>query len=159
MEGTSLGAYSLCWSLATERAPPPPPPPPVGQCVASDHTDGNGRGGAASPDCANAEGNIPDEFHADLRHSSKGMLSMANAGAGTGSSQFFITFAATSWLDGYDAAGAPKACGTQGVSCHPVFGKVVQGTDVLDNVNAQAGSSSGTPRIPVTLVGATVAWP
>lgn len=123
-----------------------------------DHTLGNGQGGAAHPDCANANGDIPDEYRADLKHTGKGILSMANAGAGTGSSQFFITFVTTSHLDAYDANGNLKNCAQRGVSCHAVFGKVTEGLDVLDKVNSQAGSSSGAPRVPVTLVKATVAW-
>lgn len=125
-----------------------------------DHTLGNGQGGDAHPDCADANGNVKDEFDVDLRHEVKGILSMANTGApDSGSSQFFITFRATSWLDAYNEDGSLKACGTPGVSCHAVFGKVTAGLDVLDRVNAEAASSSGTPRIPVTLVGAAVDWP
>lgn len=108
-----------------------------------DHTMGNGRGGEAHPDCADAQGNIADEFHADLKHDRKGVLSMANAGPNTGSSQFFITFAATSWLDGK----------------HAIFGQVVEGMDVVDEVNRQAGSQSGAPRTPVNFESASVHWP
>lgn len=71
---------------------------------------GTGRGGPGY--------RFADEFHAELRHDEPGTVSMANAGPGTNGSQFFITFAATPWLD----------------DRHAVFGRVVEGTDVLSRI-------------------------
>ncbi|MBL4605587.1 MAG: peptidylprolyl isomerase [Flavobacteriaceae bacterium] len=76
-----------------------------------------------------------NEFNPDLRHDSKGVVSMANGGGtATNGSQFFITYKPTPWLDGYTNTGDLKDCSKPRTSCHSVFGKVVQGLEVLDSI-------------------------
>jgi cyclophilin family peptidyl-prolyl cis-trans isomerase len=72
-----------------------------------------------------------DEFHPELKHDRPGVLSMANAGANTNGSQFFITHVPTPWLDAYDESGNLKNCAAPDVSCHTVFGQVIEGMDVV----------------------------
>ncbi|KAG5640838.1 cyclophilin peptidyl-prolyl cis-trans isomerase Cyp2 [Asterophora parasitica] len=93
-----------------------------------DFTRHNGTGGKS------IYGEKFEDENFKVRHSKEGLLSMANAGPGTNGSQFFITTAVTSWLDGK----------------HVVFGEVVEGLDVVKAIEAK-GSSSGRPSSQVTI--------
>ena len=93
---------------------------------------GNGTGGPGYT--------IPDEFSKDLRHDSEGVLSMANAGPNTGGSQFFITLAATPWLDGH----------------HAVFGKVIKGMEVVRTIGKSECDFSDRPLEDVVMKKVTI---
>jgi peptidylprolyl isomerase len=90
-----------------------------------------------------------NELSPNLRHDSPGTLSMANAaiqnGRGTNGSQFFITFVPTPGLDGYNPDGTPKNCEAPRTSCHAVFGRVVEGMDVVSSITLRDPATAATP--------------
>jgi cyclophilin family peptidyl-prolyl cis-trans isomerase len=87
-----------------------------------------------------------DEFSPDLKHDSAGVLSMANAGPDTNGSQFFITYGPAPWLDAYDENNELRDCQQQEVSCHAVFGHVVEGLEVLQALSPRDPSQN--PELP-----------
>ena len=96
---------------------------------------GTGRGGSSI-----YGSKFEDEFVPSLRHDSKGTLSMANSGPGTNGSQFFITLGPTPHLNGK----------------HTVFGKVVQGEDVVDKLGAVRTAAGDRPIEEVKINSADV---
>lgn len=76
------------------------------------------------------------DFSKKYSHDAPGMLSMANGGnIDTNGSQFFITEVPLQRLDFFDAEGNLKPCDQPRVSCHSVFGKLVEGLDVQDSIS------------------------
>ncbi|MES1905226.1 MAG: hypothetical protein MHPSP_001914 [Paramarteilia canceri] len=94
-----------------------------------DFTNHNGTGGKS------IYGTKFEDENFDYKHEEPYLLSMANAGPNTNGSQFFITFAKTSWLDGK----------------HVVFGKVIEGTNVVEEMQ-KFGSSSGKTSSEIKIV-------
>lgn len=93
---------------------------------------GTGRGGPGYM--------IPDEF-SGRNHNGRGTIAMANAGPNTGGSQFFINLVDNSHLD----------------RMHPVFGKVVEGMEIVDLIAKVRTDAADRPREPVQILHAMIA--
>ena len=98
-------------------------------CQGGDFTKGNGTGGES------IYGEKFDDENFKMKHDTKGLLSMANAGPGTNGSQFFITTTETPHLDGK----------------HVVFGRVVKGYDVVEKIEGCEKGASDKPVVDVVI--------
>lgn len=96
---------------------------------------GTGRGGASiyGPE-------FKDEIHSELRHSGAGILSMANSGANTNGSQFFITLAPTQHLDGK----------------HTIFGRIYSGMPTIKRIGLVDTDKDDKPHEDVVILNATI---
>jgi len=90
--------------------------------------EGTGRGGPGY--------RFEDEFHTQLKHDKRGILSMANAGPNTNGSQFFITHVPTPWLD----------------NAHSVFGQLVSGEEVLMSIPERDPAQVNSPAVRLNSV-------
>ena len=92
---------------------------------------GNGTGGTDA---------IPDEFHPSLKFDIPGRVAMANAGPGTGSSQFFITEGTPMYLNGR----------------HTIFGQVVEGQELVAKIARVPRGPGDKPQTPVRMSRVTI---
>lgn len=96
-------------------------------CQGGDFTAHNGTGGKS------IYGNKFDDENFLLKHTEAGTLSMANSGPNTNGSQFFVTTVKTAWLD----------------NRHVVFGRVVEGLDIVKKIEAMGSQSGKTSKAVV----------
>jgi peptidyl-prolyl cis-trans isomerase-like 1 len=112
---------------------------------------GTGRGGESIYGAT-----FEDEITRELKHTGAGILSMANAGANTNGSQFFLTLAPTPWLDGKVPA-RPNALYALTLSLqHTIFGRVSSGMQTVKKLGLVSTDSNDRPLQEVKILSARV---
>jgi peptidyl-prolyl cis-trans isomerase-like 1 len=108
-----------------------------GFCIQGGDPTGTGKGGASS---FPGGGPFEDELHPALHHTGAGILSMANSGKNTNTSQFFITLAPSPSLDGK----------------HTIFGRVCKGMGTIEKLSRVAVDADDRPKEEVKIITARV---
>lgn len=94
---------------------------------------GTGRGGESI-----YGGKFEDNITRNLKHTGAGVVSMANTGANTNGSQFFITLKPTPFLDGK----------------HTIFGRIYSGMEIIERMGMVETDSNDRPKNPITVLSA-----
>ena len=109
---------------------------PFHRCIPGFVIQGGSPASASTKDSNSIYGGLfEDEIKSSLRHHSRGILSMANKGPNTNGSQFFLTFAAAPHLDGKNT----------------VFGRLLEGWDTLDAMEAVEVDKKNRPQLPIKI--------
>lgn len=124
---TSQNFYQLCEQETYKNCPFHRIIPDF-MCQGGDFTNGDGTGGKS------IYGDKFEDENFELKHTGRGILSMANSGPNTNGSQFFICFKETEWLD----------------EKHVVFGKISKGLELLDKIE-EFGQNSGEPTAKIII--------
>jgi peptidyl-prolyl cis-trans isomerase B (cyclophilin B) len=111
-----------------------------------DFTKGDGTGGKS------IYGTKFEDENFKLKHTKKGLLSMANAGKDTNGSQFFITTVVTRYVGASDAISLMLIVLSWLDGRHVVFGEVLEGFEVVDKIENVPKGAGDKPSKPVTIV-------
>lgn len=131
---TSYNFLALCASGAYDGSP-------FHRCIPGFMVQGGSPAAGSTKDSESVYGGMfEDETKSSLKHHARGILSMANKGPRTNGSQFFMTFAAAPHLDGKNT----------------VFGRVLEGWDALDQIEAVQVDKKNRPQTAIKIERVTI---